>query len=229
MKNIRLGIFGLGRGSSFYDSILVNNGEVVAVCDGNPEKLKQADEALKGKAALYSDFDEFIKHDMDAVFLANCFHEHAPFAIKALERNIHVLTECTSNGTMAEGVELVRACEKSKAIFMLAENYPFMKFNQEMRRVYRSGKIGKALFCEGEYNHPIDMADAEGMKHLRPYATHWRNFLPRSYYITHSLAPLMYITGAFPKRVTAFACLLLSLKLNITVTWLATEPLLSQL
>ena len=206
MKNIKLGIFGLGRGASFYESILKNNGEVVAVCDGNPEKLKDADKALNGKAALYSDFDEFINHDMDAVFLANCFHEHAPFAIKCLEKDLHVLSECTSNGTMAEGVELVRACEKSKGIYMLAENYPFMKFNQEMRRVYRSGKLGKALFCEGEYNHPIDMCDAEQMKSLRPYATHWRNFLPRSYYITHSLAPLMYITGAFPKRVTAFAC-----------------------
>ena len=50
---------------------------------------------------------------MEAVFLCNFFHDHAPFAIKALERNIHVLSECTSNGTMAEGVALVRAAKKS--------------------------------------------------------------------------------------------------------------------
>lgn len=205
MKKVKLGIFGLGRGGSFYDSIAANDGEVVAVCDRDEEKLQNAKELIPD-VALYRDFDAFLEHDMDAVFLANCFHEHAPFAIKCLEKGLHVLSECTSNGTMEEGVALVRAAEKSKAFYMLAENYPFMQFNQEMRRVYRSGNLGKALFCEGEYNHPIDMCDGKLMKDLRPYPMHWRNFLPRSYYITHSLAPLMYITGAFPKRVTAFPC-----------------------
>ena len=205
MKTIRLGIFGLGRGGSFYEDIRLNNGEVVAVCDRDEEKLQQVQKLLEN-VTVYRDFDAFLEHDMDAVLLANCFHEHAPFAIKCLEKGIHVLSECASNGTMAEGVALVRAAEKSSAFYMLAENYPFMQFNQEMRTVFRSGKLGKALFCEGEYNHPFNMSNGEEMKSLRPYPSHWRNYLPRAYYITHSLAPLMSITGAFPKRVTAFAC-----------------------
>mgnify|MGYP002516795913 CR=1 FL=1 len=148
------------------------------------------------------DFDEFINHEgLEAVFLCNYFHEHTPYAIKALEKNIHVLSECTSNISMGEGVQLVRACEKSKAFYMIAENYPFMKFNQEMRKVYRSGVLGKALFCEGEYNHPI--ISQKEIAHYCPTSKHWRYHIPRIYYITHSLGPLMYITGAFPKRVTA--------------------------
>jgi predicted dehydrogenase len=86
---------------------------------------------------------------------------------------------------------------------MLSENYPYMIFNQEMRRVYRGGTLGKVLFAEGEYNHPLDPENAKEIKQLRPYAKHWRNFLPRTYYVTHSLAPLMYITGSTPVRVTA--------------------------
>ena len=86
---------------------------------------------------------------------------------------------------------------------MLSENYPYMIFNQEMRKVYQSGVLGKVLFAEGEYNHPFDMDVESEHKQLRPYPNHWRNFLPRSYYITHSLAPLMYITGSFPVRVSA--------------------------
>lgn len=206
MKKIRLGLFGLGRGSSFMDIVLANDGEVVALCERDEARMNKVVEGLSVKPACYTDFEEFLQHDMDAVFLCNCFHEHAPFAIRCLEKGLHVLTECTSNGTMAEGVALVRAAEKSKGIFMLAENYPFMQFNQEMRRVYRGGDLGKALFCEGEYNHPFNMDDTESHKNLRPYAAHWRNHLPRSYYITHSLAPLMYITGARPVRVSAFGC-----------------------
>ncbi|MBQ7826803.1 MAG: Gfo/Idh/MocA family oxidoreductase [Clostridia bacterium] len=205
MKTIKFGIFGLGRGSAFLNDVLSNDGELVAVCERNQTRLDDLKQYPAFKdTAFYTDFDEFINHKgMDAVFLANCFHEHTPFAIKALETGLHVLSECTSNSTMAEGVALVRAVEKSGKIYMIAENYPFMKFNQEMRRIFRSGRMGKALYCEGEYNHPIDFNDTVTHKWLRPYPEHWRNFLPRTYYITHALAPLMYITGAFPKRVTA--------------------------
>ena len=40
-KAIKFGIFGLGRGSSFYQAILSNNGDIVAVCDRNEGKLKK--------------------------------------------------------------------------------------------------------------------------------------------------------------------------------------------
>ena len=203
-KTIQFGIFGLGRGASFYQSILANNGDVVAVCDRDTAKLEEARKHLSKDVATYTDFDSFLNHKgLEAVFLCNFFHEHAPYAIKALERNIHVLSECTSNGTMAEGVALVRAAERSGAIYMLSENYPFMKFNKEMHRICRGGTLGKVLFAEGEYNHPMDPYGHKDLKALRPYRTHWRNCLPRTYYVTHSLAPLMHITGATPVRVTA--------------------------
>lgn len=205
MKKIRLGIFGLGRGGGFSEPITVNGGEIVALCDRDEKRLEDVASDLDVKPSLYTDFDAFIEHDMDAVFLSNCFHEHAPFAIKCLEKGLNVLSECTSNITMAEGVALVRAAEKSKGIYMLSENYPFMLFNQEMRKIYKGGTLGKVLFAEGEYNHPFNMDNRDEHKALRPYPSHWRNYLPRTYYITHSLAPLMYITGSVPKRVTAFS------------------------
>lgn len=207
MKTIKLGIFGLGRGGAFFKSVEFAGGTVVAICDKSEERIKKAlsemPEDMAKNVVVYDDFDKFIDHDMDAVLLANCFHEHAPFAIKCLEKDLNVISECTSNATMAEGVALVRAAKKSKGIYMLAENYPYMKFNMEMKRVYEGGTLGKFLYGEGEYNHPFDMDKTDEHKALRPYAEHWRNHLPRTYYITHSLAPLMYITGAFPVRVTA--------------------------
>lgn len=202
MKNIRIGIFGLGRGSSFYKSITACGGEVVALCDGNKEKLEQAKEYCPS-AACFAGFDEFIEQPMDAVLLANYFTDHARFAVRCLEKNIHVLSECTSNATMADGVKLARAAEKSSAIYMLAENYPFMKFNQEIKRVCDGGTLGKILYAEGEYNHPVDFYDEETSLALAATEKHWRNYLPRAYYITHSLAPIMHATGSKPIRVTA--------------------------
>ena len=205
MKTIRVGVVGVGgRGNAFYKSVLANHGEIVAACDVWEPFLRKAREKWGENLALYTDFDQMIeKEDLDVVVLSNYFHEHAPYAIKLLERNIHVISECTSNATMAQGVALVRAAEKSKAFYMLAENYPYMRHNQEIRRVYRKGELGRVLFAEGEYNHPFSPHNLSELKKLRPHSKHWRYNIPRTYYITHSLGPLVYITGSLPKRVIA--------------------------
>ena len=106
---------------------------------------------------------------------------------------------------MAEGVELLKAFEKSNSIYMLAENYPQMIFNREIKRVCDTGTLGKILYAEGEYNHPGNPYDENFKKTYNYFTEHWRNFLPKSYYITHSLAPIMWATGATPKRVTSFS------------------------
>ena len=203
MNPIRLGIFGLGRGEAYIECALKCNAQVVALCDKRQEALDAAAKQLGREVALYHDFDDLLSHNLDAVFLANNFHEHATYAIRCLEKGIHVLSECTANATMAEGVALVRAAEKSNAVYMLAENYPYMKFNQEIKRVCDGGTLGKILFAEGEYNHPLSPEDHNSLRVCRPYETHWRNFLPRSYYVTHSLAPLMHAVGATPIQVSA--------------------------
>ena len=205
MKKLRMGVFGCGRGCDLAKNFMMLNCDIAAVCDFNPDRLNKAVKALGRDVAAYTDFDSFLSHGLDAVILANYFNEHAPYAVKCFENGIHVYSECISNGTMAEGVELVRAFEKSNALYMLAENYPQMKFNREMTRICRGGTLGKVVYAEGEYNHPGDQWDVEFKRQYNYFPTHWRNFLPRTYYITHSLGPIMHATGATPKRVTAFA------------------------
>ena len=205
MKKIRVGVFGVGRGMDLAKNFMLLNAEIVAICDNHKGRRDAAIARLDKSVVAYDRFDDFIEHPMDAVILANNFYQHAPYAIKCFEKNIHVFCECTSNGTMAEGVELVRAFEKSKSIYMLAENYPQMRFNREMKRIADSGLLGKILYAEGEYNHPGDPWDTEFTKTYCFYPKHWRHFLPATYYITHSLGPVMHITGATPKKVSAFA------------------------
>ena len=204
-KRIKVGVFGAGRGMYLAENFMLLDAEIVALCDRHKERREAAMKKLPKGTAEYENFDEFINHPMDAVILANNFYQHAPYAIKCFERNIHVFSECTAFGTLGEGVELVRAYEKSKSIFMLAENYPFMLFNLEMKRKADGGTLGKILYAEGEYNHPVNEWDTEFTKTYKFYPEHWRHFLPRTYYITHALGPVMCATGATPKIVTAFA------------------------
>ena len=114
----------------------------------------------------------------------------------------HVMSETAANTTFAEGVALCRAVEESGLVYMLAENYAYTTFSQEMHRLYRDGEIGEVTYAEGEYNHPMP---AEQQIRLAPGANHWRNWIPSTYYCTHALAPLMYITDCMPRSVNALS------------------------
>lgn len=203
MKKFKIGIFGAGRGIDIAMNLMLLDCEITGLCEFNKERADAGLENLGMKVPVYENFDDLIKQDLDAVVIANYFHEHTPYAIKCFEKNIHVFCECISNGTLAEGVELIRAYEKSNSIFMLAENYPQMIFNREMKKVCSEGTLGKILYAEGEYNHPVPADFIEFNKNGIYFFEHWRNFLPRSYYVTHSLAPIMWSTGATPKKVSA--------------------------
>lgn len=203
MNKIKIGIMGAGRGIDIAKNLMLLDCKIVALCEFSKERAEEGVEKLGIDVPVFKEFDDFIEQEMDAVVLANYFHEHTPYAIRCLEKGIHVFSECISNGTMAEGVELVRAFEKSNSVYMLAENYPQMKFNREMKRVCDGGTLGKIVYAEGEYNHPVNPYETDFLKGYVYFKEHWRNYLPRSYYITHSLAPIMWATGATPKRVSA--------------------------
>ena len=173
--------------------------ELVALCDSWEERLETVGAQLG--VATYTEFERFLEHDMDAVVLANYFHEHAPFAVAALESGRHVMSETAACHTLGEGVALARAVEKSGCIYMFAENYPYMVFNQEMRRLYQKGAIGEFKYGEGEYIHPDPPEAKVGRS---PGKDHWRNWIPATYYCTHAIAPVMFITDTRPVKVNGF-------------------------
>ena len=199
-NKIRVGVVGVGRGMSFAQGAPFVGMELVALCDTWEEKLREAGQRLN--VTTYTDYDQFLSHDMDAIVLANYFHQHAPFAVKALEAGLHVMSETTACGTPAEGVALARAVDKSGKIYLFAENYPYFAYNQEMRRLYQNGEVGEMQYGEGEYNHPFD---SQGYNRLSPGLNHWRNWIPSTYYCSHTLAPIMYITDTHPVSVNALA------------------------
>lgn len=198
-KPIRVGVIGVGRGMGFACGAQHAGMKLVALCDFWKEKLKEAGKRFPG-IGTYTDYDRFLEHDMDAVVLANYFHEHAPFAVKALNAGLHVMSETSACKTPGEGVALARAVERSQKIYMIAENYCFMAYIQEMRRLYRAGAIGEFQMGECEYMHPMTARDVAA---ISPGINHWRNFIPSIYYNTHALAPIMYITETRPEYVNA--------------------------
>jgi len=204
-RRLKIGVFGAFRGMSMIKVLARHpQAELTAICDKAKELLERcAKESVlhDQKIELYENFDDFIGHDMDAVVLANYANEHAPFAIRVLESGRHVLSEVLPVETLSQAVALVEAVERSGKVYAYAENYCYFPATMEMKKLYRSGRIGEFLHAEGEYIH-----DCESIWPSITYGDkdHWRNRLYSTYYCTHSLGPLLHITGNRPVRVTGY-------------------------
>lgn len=203
MKKVRVGVVGGYRGTSMINYCkIASNAEIVAICDNNEAVLNAQKERCKDyDIAYYDNFEDFIKHDMDAVVLANYAHEHAPFAIAAMKAGKHVYSEVLPVQTMKEAVELIETVEATGKVYAYGENYCYMPAPYEMKRLYESNKIGEFEYAECEYAHncePIWPDITYGEK------DHWRNNMYSTFYCTHSIGPIIHATSLRPVKVTGF-------------------------
>ncbi|MCC7146274.1 MAG: Gfo/Idh/MocA family oxidoreductase [Phycisphaeraceae bacterium] len=205
-KRIRLGIWGLGRGMNFYKTCAALGLDVVAGCDFNQHMRERFSKDCPG-AFVTEDAAKFLAQDFDAVLLATFCPNHADDAIACLKAGKHVLSEVTSFHTMAEGVRLVEAVEKSGLVYNLAENYPFSASNMWLAAKWKEGLFGELLYGEYSYIHEVRSLQytyIDGVPVQPGWTVHnWRSWLNAHYYNTHSLGPMMIITGLRPTRVVS--------------------------
>lgn len=205
MAKIKVGVFGGGRGFTMIRQLLGSeDAELVAVCDKYQpllDRVQKKAEEVGTKVTLYNNFEDFFNHDMDAVVLANYANEHAPFAVRLLDSGRHVMSEVLTCATMQQAVELIEAVERSGKVYTYAENYCYTPVRQEMRRRFLAGEIGELLYAEGEYIH-----DCSSIWPSITYGerSHWRNTMFSTFYNTHSLGPILKMTGLRPVSVCGF-------------------------
>ena len=201
-NKVRIGVLGGGRGFSIAQFCEQSEqAELVAVCDKDPRCLEEVKAHFGEGVVYYDDFDRFLRHDMDLVVLANYANAHAPFAVKALRAGKNVLSELLPFQTMKEACELADAVDESQKLYIYGENCCFMGAPRKMRKLFRSGEMGEFRYGEGEYMHDLEK---DWHRHSHSDPAHWRNTMTAFYYCTHSIGPLIHISGLRPVSVTGF-------------------------
>lgn len=208
MKKIRIGVLGATRGLEIversFDSF--DEFEVVAICDIYQPVLDFAREKCLsfGKVVrCVTDFEELLVDDIDGVILANYATEHASYAIRALKAGKHVMSEVLPTQNMAEAVELVEAVEESGKIYTYSEQYCYFDSVFDMRLRFERGEIGTPTCVEGEFIHDCS---SKWPRLTRGDRNHWRNHVPSTFYCTHSIGPMLYITGERPLTIVGAEC-----------------------
>jgi predicted dehydrogenase len=195
MKRLKVGMVGIGRATS-YGSIFAQNAraEVTALCDINEENLAISgrDFGLKD-SQLFSNYDSFINTDVDIVVIGTPIPYHAEQAVKALERDKHVLCEVTAADNIEGCEKIVKAAKRSKGKYMLAENCVYMHFAMEWKKFVEQGRLGKIHYAEADYVHDIRELVIDK----------WRAKRAPIHYCSHSLGPILYWMDDYIVRATA--------------------------
>lgn len=203
MSKIKIGILGASRGMDFSKRILgdYEYACLTAVCETYNVLRKKTEEFLKENgidAKCYDNYDEFLDSGIDAVIIANFANEHCEYAIRALEKGIHVYSEVQPVQTIAEACALSDAVEKSGCVYAYGENYCYSDSSMALRAIYEEGLIGEVACMEGTF-----INDCSPKWHMltRGVRDHWRNYVPSTFYCTHSIGPLFFATGRRAVRV----------------------------
>ncbi len=186
-KSIQIGIVGAcGRGGGFTAGCKDAGVTVRAVCDLNRERLRDSAQAI-GADEAYENYEAMLeKSRLDAVIIGTPMPLHVPQAVAALARGISVLSEVPAGVSVEECRALTQACRRSKGVYMLAENYTYMKANVIVREMVRRGEFGTPYYAEGEYLHEL-----KGLNEITVWRRKWQTGVNGVTYGTHSLGPIL--------------------------------------
>ena len=188
VDTIKLGIVGsCGRGASFKSACDAHPGvKIQAVCDTNVEGLEASRQRL-GAEMAFTDYQKMIEEArIDAVIIGTPMQYHVPQSIAAMKRGLHVLSEVPAGVSVEECRQLVLAARASKGLYMMAENYTYIRQNVMVRSLVEAGLFGRTYFGEAEYVHEL-----KGLNEITRWRRKWQTGINGNTYPTHSLGPLL--------------------------------------
>ena len=197
-KVVKLGVVGLKRGASVAGLVIGDDNVVIrAIADTNPERLEKCKKDFEEKGVKdmlsFDNYEDLLKTDIDAVYIATDKPYHTKHTVMALEAGKHVLSEIPVIETIEE-VKILKDAVKAhpELKYMAGENCFYWAFIEAWKKMREDGKFGDVLYAESEYLHSSNPHTEDGYdKNISP--DHWRTHLNAITYLTHNLGPLLYI------------------------------------
>ena len=192
-KRWRVGLVGVGRGSG-YGKLFAEEPrcEIKACCDLSPQALERFKKELKlADSQCFTSYADFVKSGLDIVFVGTPMPVHAEQTVAALEAGCAVLSEVTASSTLEGCKQIVAAVRRTGKPYMLAENCIYWHFVAEWKKLVADGKLGEIVHAECEYLHPIPTLIFDRKTGQKK----WRLNRAPLHYCTHSLGPILDITG----------------------------------
>lgn len=105
-----------------------------------------------GAPFAYDNFDEFLKSDIEAVYIASKNSDHYWQVIKAAEAGKHILCERPLALNSLQAKEMIEACKKNNVILLVDQLHRFHPLIIKAKELLDKQLIGKVVSINVSYN-----------------------------------------------------------------------------
>ena len=208
LRNLRVGVVGLGRGQAGISGFtLVPGGYIAAICDINAARRERTLKYLADKKAptpkIYGDKGpedwKRMCEDPEIVLIYNStpWQLHVPIALYAMEHGKHVVTEVPSAFTVEECWKLVETSERTQRHCMQLENCCYGENEMLAFNLVHLGLLGEISHGEGAYIHDLRTSNYNMWNEETGSGGYWDYWRLRhnavhggNQYPTHGLGPI---------------------------------------
>ena len=157
IKKLKWGVAGLGRFSenAFIPNISQLRRSIVTSVFSNSAERSQFISNKFGIPNHFTNYNEFLKSDIDAVYIGSANWHHFEQVIKAAKAGKHILCEKPIAITSNQAEEMVRVCKDNNVQF--AVDYPnrFHPIALKVKEILKNQILGKIVSIDVHFN--IDM------------------------------------------------------------------------
>lgn len=220
---IRFGVLGYGYwGPNIVRNLqMLDEAEVVAICDNSPAALRRAKQLYPG-VRLTSDCDELVRStDIDAIAIITPVWTHFKFAKSALCQGKHVFVEKPFTATSEEAEQLIGLAESRGLKIMVDHTFLFTGAVRKIRQMIDDDTLGKLFYYDStRVNLGLFQHDVNVIWDLAPHDLSIVDYLigrpPEAIVATgeahlNGLVDVAFITAYFPDNIIA----------HINVNWLS--------
>jgi len=153
-KKLRWGVAGCGKftENNFLPAMnLVRKSVVNSVFSNDFSRAKAIADKF-GIKDSFSDYEEFLKSDIDAVYVGSANVNHYSQVIKAAAAGKHILCDKPMSLTSAEAEEMVKACKDNNVQLAINYTYRFHPLIRKARELLESEFIGKLVSINLNFN-----------------------------------------------------------------------------
>ncbi|MCL1987312.1 MAG: Gfo/Idh/MocA family oxidoreductase [Firmicutes bacterium] len=153
---MKFGIIGTGTiTTKFIDAASYANCELSALFSRTEKGVAFAEKYKIGKS--YSNFDEFVKADFQAVYIASPNYAHCQQAILLMQAGKHILCEKPVASNCAEFAKMLQVASENNVILLEASKHLFTPgFASIQAKLADLGEIRRVLFQFNQYSSRYD-------------------------------------------------------------------------
>lgn len=151
MRKLRVGVIGCGgiaNGKHLPAMKQNGNFEIVAFCDLIEERAQKAKKEYGTEdAKVYTEYEELLKEDVEAVYVLTPNSSHAPISIAALEAGKHVMCEKPMAKTYAEAKAMVETAERTGKILTIGYQNRYRADSTYLKKACEAGELGEIYYA----------------------------------------------------------------------------------